>query len=177
MLDSPAHRLLARRATAASVVLLQNRGGVLPLRRDAVKAIAVIGPFADCPDRTPGYGGHPCYLHSYNGQPSYISTILAGVTEAAANIGATVTFASGGPFVGSPNISAIATAVTVAKQADVTILAVGLGNKVEGEGLDRSYLTLPSPQLALVDAVSGRVPIGWPHMCLTTPSPPFQHMK
>ena len=40
-----------------------------------------------------------------------------------------------------------------AAKADVTILVVGLGAKVEAEGVDRSYLTLPPVQQALLKAV------------------------
>jgi len=53
--DSPAHRELARRASRESIVLLKNRGSVLPLRAD-VGSIAVIGPDA-ASARLGGYSG------------------------------------------------------------------------------------------------------------------------
>ena len=45
--DTPADRALARRAAVASMVLLQNRGDLLPLDPKALHRIAVIGPSAD----------------------------------------------------------------------------------------------------------------------------------
>jgi hypothetical protein len=41
-----------------------------------------------------------------------------------------------------------------AKDADVTVLAVGLGAIMEAEGNDRVNMTLPSNQRALLEAVS-----------------------
>lgn len=45
--DTPADRALARRAATASIVLLQNEGGVLPLDPATLGRVAVIGPTAD----------------------------------------------------------------------------------------------------------------------------------
>jgi beta-glucosidase len=47
VLDRPEHRALARRASAESMVLLKNEGGVLPLDARALRRIAVIGPNAE----------------------------------------------------------------------------------------------------------------------------------
>jgi beta-glucosidase len=44
--DDPDERALCRRAAAASVVLLRNEGGALPIERSTVGRIAVIGPNA-----------------------------------------------------------------------------------------------------------------------------------
>ena len=50
------HRALAREAARASIVLLKNDAGVLPLRRDALRRVAVIG--ADAVEaRLGGYSG------------------------------------------------------------------------------------------------------------------------
>lgn len=72
VVDSPAHRELARRAAAESVVLLKN-DGLLPLRHTA--RIAVIGPLADtlCEDW-------------YSGTMPYRITIAAGLAAAAADV-------------------------------------------------------------------------------------------
>jgi beta-glucosidase len=45
--DLPEHRSLAREAAADSFVLLRNEGGVLPLRADGLRSLAVLGPNAD----------------------------------------------------------------------------------------------------------------------------------
>jgi len=44
--DRPEHRALAHRLAVDSAVLLRNQGGVLPLRRGALRRLAVIGPNA-----------------------------------------------------------------------------------------------------------------------------------
>lgn len=50
-LDSSQHRALAREAAGKSTVLLENRGGFLPLASLPSK-VAIIGPFSHCTDRT-----------------------------------------------------------------------------------------------------------------------------
>jgi beta-glucosidase len=47
--STPVHRALARRAATQSIVLLKNRGGLLPLARTKIKTLALIGPTGrDC---------------------------------------------------------------------------------------------------------------------------------
>ena len=64
LLDSQPHRQSARKAVAASAVLLQNKGGVLPLGK-GLKKVAVVGPWSDCKERAGGYGGSMGYLNNY----------------------------------------------------------------------------------------------------------------
>ncbi len=45
--DRPEHRALAREAAREAIVLLQNRGGVLPFDPARLRSLAVIGPNAD----------------------------------------------------------------------------------------------------------------------------------
>jgi beta-glucosidase len=68
LLDSAAHRDLARKVADESMVLLKN-DGVLPLRTSAIK-IAVIGPLAD---------QTRVLLGNYNGLPSHTVSILEGL--------------------------------------------------------------------------------------------------
>ena len=72
-LDAPAHRALARRAAREGIVLLKNEGDILPLDRNSVKSIAVIGPNAAWQNR--GGGG------SSEVQPSYIVTPFEGIMK------------------------------------------------------------------------------------------------
>ncbi|MDB5671401.1 MAG: glycoside hydrolase family 3 protein, partial [Alphaproteobacteria bacterium] len=67
--DSPAHRALALKMAQASMVLLRNQGGLLPIK-SAPRTIAVIGPNADSLDSLVG---------NYNGTPSAPVTVLAGI--------------------------------------------------------------------------------------------------
>jgi beta-glucosidase len=67
--DSSAHRVVARDAERAAIVLLKNEGGVLPLSR-SVRRIAVLGPSAADP---------VALLGNYNGISSRQVTPLEGI--------------------------------------------------------------------------------------------------
>lgn len=69
--DTEDHRDLARRMARASMVLLRNENGLLPLEQ-APDRIAVIGPNADSYDALVG---------NYNGLPSEYSTVLDGLRQ------------------------------------------------------------------------------------------------
>ena len=56
VINSPAHRALARMAAQESIVLLKNEGGLLPLDRTKTKRLAVLGPYAARTVRN-GYNG------------------------------------------------------------------------------------------------------------------------
>ena len=61
VVDCAKHRTLALRAARESMVLLKNDGPLLPLKKGAIKSIAVIGPLAArCP--LGGYAGGP-FVH------------------------------------------------------------------------------------------------------------------
>ena len=182
LLDGTEHRALAREAAAASTVLLKNEAEALPLT--APKSIAVVGPFAACSSTDPSpthldAKDGMCYLHSYNGNPSNITSLFGGIAAAGAAAGASVSYTQGsnltcpqvtrsGGSVGdfdcvadssskffSPAAAAgIAAAVSAAKSAEVTVLAVGLGAVMESEGGDRVNMTLPSVQRQLLTAVA-----------------------
>jgi beta-glucosidase len=68
--DSSAHRVVARDAERAAIVLLKNEGGVLPLR--SVRRIAVLGPSAADP---------VALLGNYNGISSRQVTPLEGIVR------------------------------------------------------------------------------------------------
>lgn len=98
------------------------------------------------------------YLNNYKGQPSYISTILDAVQEEGQAAGFTTVYAVGSDQVGTKvNDTMIAEAVAAVKGADAVLLSLGLGNDIEGEGRDRSFLGFPVPQAALLDAVQKAV--------------------
>lgn len=69
VMDSKAHRQLALDMARQSLVLLQNKGGVLPLKAGG-EPIAVIGPNAD---------DGPMMWGNYNGTPNRTVTILNGI--------------------------------------------------------------------------------------------------
>lgn len=69
VMDSKEHRQIALDMARQSIVLLQNKNNVLPLKRNAEK-IAVIGPNAD---------DEPLMWGNYNGTPNRTVTILDGI--------------------------------------------------------------------------------------------------
>ena len=78
VISSEKHDALATQAARESMVLLENKGAVLPLSKD-IKTLAVIGPNADDVDLLNGnYGGTPTEAH----QHSLLSGIKAAVPGA-----------------------------------------------------------------------------------------------
>ncbi|MDI6100920.1 glycoside hydrolase family 3 C-terminal domain-containing protein [Actinoplanes sp. NEAU-A12] len=72
VIDSPAHRALARETAAEAAVLLKN-DGILPLT--AGGSVAVVGPTAD-----------KLYSDWYGGQLPYRVSVLDGITERASSV-------------------------------------------------------------------------------------------
>ena len=143
LIDSPAHRKLALRLAQESIVMLANQDHLLPLDKNKVKTIAVIGPFANFAQTGP----------NYTGEVSHFVKPLEGI-QAKVGSAVNVLYARGSGIVESDNPEAsVAEAVDVAKKADVTILFVGTNQLLEREGLDRGFLTLPPVQLAMVQKV------------------------
>ena len=68
-MDSKEHRQISLEMARQSIVLLQNKGGVLPLQKNKEK-IAVIGPNAD---------DKPMMWGNYNGMPNHTVSILDGI--------------------------------------------------------------------------------------------------
>ncbi len=101
---SERHRALARLVTQRSIVLLKNAGRLLPLDRQRIRSIAVIGPRAD-----------EVLLDWYSGTPPYTVTPLEGI-RAKAGDHVTITYAADNED---------DAAVEAARAADVAIVCVG----------------------------------------------------
>ncbi|WP_338731593.1 glycoside hydrolase family 3 C-terminal domain-containing protein [Mangrovimonas cancribranchiae] len=102
--DSKTHKDLALEATEKSIVLLKNDTKLLPLQKNKIKRIAVIGERAN-----------QVLLDWYSGTPPYTVTPLQGIKEKV-NETTEVLYAKN---------NADGKAVTIAKQADVVIVVVG----------------------------------------------------
>lgn len=116
---SGAHRRLARRVAAQSMVLLTNRitsgSSVLPLNSDRLHSVVLIGPLASM-DNLGDVG-------SSKVQPPCTATILNGLTD---RFGDRVSFDRG---------EDLDRAVSAAAAADAAVLVVGYGPKDEGEAI------------------------------------------
>ena len=152
------HHALARRAAAASAVLLRN-DGVLPLTPEPGQEVAVIGAFATSP-RYQGAG-------SSQVSPTRLDVPLEEL-RAALPDGVEVTYAPGfgleeahGENEGTTahhdeaaDADLRAAAREVARSADAVVLFLGLPGAAESEGFDRTHLDLPANQLALLETVA-----------------------
>ncbi len=157
--DCEEHRVLALEAARKSIVLLKNQDALLPLNKDELRTIAVIGPNAD---------HQPSLLGNYHGLPSRAVTPLAGI-RAAVGDKVKVLYAEGCKLnetqkrhYGEYPTSGFAEAMAAAERADVVILCLGLSPELEGEegaaansdaGGDRSTLNLPGVQEELCQAL------------------------
>ncbi|GAA1507104.1 beta-glucosidase [Agromyces terreus] len=137
-----AHHALAREVAGASVVLLKNEGGVLPVAPEA--SVAVIGELA----RTPRYQG----AGSSQINPTKLDNALDEIRALAAD-GADVAFAAGYAEDGSSSAELTAEAVAAASEASTVLLFLGVPAAQESEGFDRDDLELPAVQLELLEAV------------------------
>jgi beta-glucosidase len=129
---SASHLQLSLECARQSMTLLRNEGNLLPLPKTLQK-IALIGPNGD----QALYGD---YADEKKG--AHIS-LLQGIRDV---LGTDAVLFSDGKDRDA--------AVALAKQASVTVLALGEQQGVSGEGFDRSDLGLPGDQQALLEAVS-----------------------
>lgn len=155
--DCPEHRELNLRTALHSIVLLENNG-LLPLKADQLKRIAVIGPNADHRD---------ALLGNYNGTPSDAWTVLRGIRETAPST-VDVRYAQGAHHYLDPSASLcgkghlLAEALEVASISDLVVLCLGLDAHMEGEqgdtgniytSGDKPGVELPDVQQQLLDQI------------------------
>ncbi len=160
--DCQAHRELALRTARESIILLKN-DGLLPLDRTHLKTIAVIGPNADSVD---------ALLGNYSGIPAQPITPLAGIRKKV-EPDVDVLYVKGCNIVNKileirdRNYNEqFASAITIARRADVVIMVMGMSQALEGENGqmenvgdgqssqgDRQGLDLPAVQEELLKAI------------------------
>jgi len=138
-LDSQESRALSLRAARESIVLLKNENNILPLDKNTLKSIAVIGPNADFAE-----------MGAYSGEPSFKVTTFSGIRE---KVGYNKTNYQPGCRIDAAFPSGIERAVKAAKEADVAVVVLGTNLHFADEGLDRSTLGLPEVQMELLKKV------------------------
>lgn len=141
-IDTKEHRALALSAAQQAVVLLLNRDGVLPLSRDGVGSLGLVGPHFNSTFALQG---------SYAGSAPFLVSPLDGLRRYIPL--QRIAFAQG-CGISEMNQSGIAAAVHVASQQETTIVAVGLDSTQEGEAHDRVSILLPGKQLQLIERVA-----------------------
>ncbi|MET9773679.1 glycoside hydrolase family 3 N-terminal domain-containing protein [Streptomyces sp. NPDC006367] len=162
-LDSPANRELARAVADEAVVLLAN-DGTLPLDRplegssDRPYRIALIGPNAAEPTAVLGCYSFPQHVGVHHPRtPPGIDLPTLHDALRAEFPGAELT-AARGTGVDDGDVSGLPEAVSVAREADVVVVALGdraglFGRGTSGEGCDTESLALPGAQQELLDAL------------------------
>ena len=151
------HRKVSLECAEKSMVLLKN-DGLLPLKKEKISSIAVIGPNSDRIDALRG---------NYYGTSAGPKTFLEGIRDEVGNA-VRVYYAEGAHLYGeriqplAKECDGIAEALILAERADVVVLCVGLDATLEGEqgdtgnafnSGDKQDLLLPAGQRFLVDKV------------------------
>ena len=152
--DCDAHHQKSLQMARDTLVLLKNEG-MLPLKKENLQTVAVIGPNADSRDALKG---------NYTGTPSETHTVLEGIKAALPNVrvifaeGCALTGGSAEAPWGETGDYRIGEALKAAEMADAVIVVTGLNGDKEGEeGLgsgDRSTMHLPESQRNLLDALA-----------------------
>ncbi|MBW8002481.1 MAG: beta-glucosidase BglX [Planctomycetes bacterium] len=134
---------VARQLARESFVLLKN-DGLLPLKKNKIKTIGIIGPLANNKDDMMG-------TWAGSGDPNDAVTILDGIKQQIAP-GTQVLYAKGCD-VDSDSTKGFAKAIKVAVVSDVVIMVIGESAELNGEAHSRSNINLPGVQRRLVELV------------------------
>ena len=144
VVESPEHTALSLEAARKSIVLLKNDGALLPLARESLGRLSLVGRLAD----TANLGDRG----SSNSTPSYAITPRAGFERHA---GSTPVAYFPGPELTPDDELAIASSGAV-------VVVVGLTGEDEGEGFiaagDRESLDLRADDVALIGRVTALNP-------------------
>ena len=158
MVECKEHKELSIEAAKRSMVLLKN-DGLLPLKKDDIKTIGVIGPNSN---------SRIALVGNYEGISSEYITVLEGIQHYVGE-DVRVFHSDGTPLwkdrmhVLSEARDTFAEAMTVAEHSDVVVLAMGLDSTIEGEegdagnefgSGDKKGLKLPGLQQELVEKIT-----------------------
>ncbi len=152
-INNAQHIALARQAAQQSMVLLKNKNGVLPLKKDSFSSIMVLGTNASSLDVLAG---------SYHGVNSKMVDFVEGITGAV-EPDTRVEYDLGSSYTDTTHFGGI----WGAGNADVTVAVIGLSPVLEGEagdaflslnGGDKLDLSLPAGNVAFIKALRKGVP-------------------
>lgn len=155
--DCVEHNAFALEVSKKSLVLLKNENSLLPLNKDKIKNIAVIGPNAN---------SRAALIGNYFGTASNYATVLEGI-RAAVNPDTRVYYSDGCHlFKEKDGLAApknfFAESIAAAERSDAVVMCLGLDANIEGEegdvsnvfaGGDKTNLKLPGLQQELLEAV------------------------
>ncbi|WP_339185405.1 glycoside hydrolase family 3 C-terminal domain-containing protein [Paenibacillus sp. FSL H8-0317] len=146
--DSEQHHQIAREVAGETMVLLKNEDDILPLSKNS--RIAVIGELAQ---KVRYQGGGSSHIHPTQLDNPYEQMVLLAEADAS------VTYAEGYKLASDESDPLLMKeAVEAAKAAEVAVLFIGLPDRYESEGYDRSHMDIPANQSALIKAVASEQP-------------------
>lgn len=136
---------LAHIAARQSIVLLKNDDRLLPLSRDTLSSLAIIGPLADDPYEQLG-------TWIFDGDESRSSTPLQAITD---DLGERVTirYARGTETTRSLGTGGFEEAQKAARASDAVVLFLGEESILSGEAHCRADITLPGRQEELIRSI------------------------
>ena len=136
---------VAKQAAVESIVLLRNENGVLPLQKDRLESVAVIGPLADAPYEQLG-------TWIFDGDKSLSVTGLKGI-QTLVGEEVEIRYVRAMPTSRSRTDIQFEEAFEAAQQSDVVILFLGEESILSGEAHSRADINLPGVQAELVREV------------------------
>ena len=152
-LNTQATQYLNVLSAEKSFVLLKNINGFLPLSKEGLVSIAVIGPNADA---------GTTQLSNYQGIPDKIVSIVDGIKAEVGSL-VDVAYQKGCYDTACANDSMFNDSLDAASRSDIIVMVMGLDGHLEGEGHDRvshkcngkdvDVLALPGCQGELLNAV------------------------
>ena len=159
---TPENRAIARKAAAASAVLLKNENGTLPIAKTA--KIALVGPLADNRNNMLG-------TWAPTGEVKYAITIREGIENVAPL--ADLSYAKGSNILDdaemAKKINVFGPRVTISEtsseellkealakvaQADIVVAVVGEATEMSGEAASRTDIRIPEEQKKLIRAIA-----------------------
>jgi beta-glucosidase len=138
-------RQVAREVARETLVLLQNRGDVLPVRQ-GIRSMAVVGPLADAPHDQMG-------PHAARGHKEDSVTILQGIRQRAQKAGIEVRHAPACDLF-CRSTDQLPAALEAARQSDLVIAVFGEPQELSGEAASRAHMELNGKQAEVLEALA-----------------------
>jgi beta-glucosidase len=142
---NPDHLAIARQTALQSIVLLENRAQSLPLDRERLSSLAIIGPLAD-----DGYEQLGTWI--FDGNPSLSVTPLHAIRQLLGD-DVRIEHVRALETSRSRSTTGFAKAVEAARNADAVVMFLGEESILSGETHSRADIGLPGSQEQLISAV------------------------
>jgi len=140
------HHKLARAVARESIVLLKNVDHILPLDKEKLNSVAVIGAMA----KHPRYQGNG----SSKVRPTWVEKAYDEIVQILGDK-KKIKYAKGYSLDhDEPKLSLVEEAMNTAAEAEVAIVFAGLPDQHESESYDREHMNMPENHVKLIEAVA-----------------------